>query len=420
MRSRSTGSIFSPPYVYKEGNPGAVQTWTGFGGKIGTVRTMSDVITPRFKERSKKGDVLNNYMSWREESCTTSVSSANMLYPPSLISEFTGSWMCLSQLGDFFAPNHIDWSAMPPINMDRLKALAGTSALGNVAAADVESLVELAELKKTIDMLRHPLENAHAFLDKLERRRRYTASYANSSRMQRSGFKAPTSNAAALSQLLAAEWLRLRYGIMPVVYTAQGIMKALGEGINLRQTARGKASDTTQGTYTRSVTNAQYSAQAEYLLTQEVKVRCGVLYSNELGFASRWGVAPHSLTSAMWELVPYSFVVDWLANIGDYIKAITPKPGVKHLASWTTVETTSTAIRNLTSFHANGGWQVSSAPHGADSLIIKTYERSPGNLMPSLAIDTPSIKKILDGNKRTLDLLSLLIGRLDYRRLTRK
>ena len=151
-------------------------------------------------------------------------------------------------------------------------------------------------------------------------------------------------------------------------------------------------------------------------MSRETKVRAGVLYSNDIGFLSRWGVAPHSLTSSAWELVPYSFVVDWLANVGNYIAALTPKPGVNFLSSWVTTEETLMVTRTLSSFVPGSGWTASSTPSGVDSYIIKTYVRNPGPLQPGLAIDVPSIKSILDGNKRTMDLLSLLISRLSYRK----
>jgi hypothetical protein len=48
------------------------------------------------------------------------------------------------------------------------------------------------------------------------------------------------------------------------------------------------------------------------------------------------GLRDQDIPVTVWELVPWSFVVDWFVNVGDWIQAVTPNPSVTVKGSWTT------------------------------------------------------------------------------------
>jgi hypothetical protein len=50
----------------------------------------------------------------------------------------------------------------------------------------------------------------------------------------------------------------------------------------------------------------------------------------------RMGLRLSDVPSALWELVPWSFVVDRFVSVGKWLDAITPKPNVRILGTWTT------------------------------------------------------------------------------------
>lgn len=63
----------------------------------------------------------------------------------------------------------------------------------------------------------------------------------------------------------------------------------------------------------------------------------------------------------VWDLTPYSFILDWFINMGDIISAHAPVPGVKALASWvTTVDTTvySSTVDNFSIAIYHGGYHL--------------------------------------------------------------
>lgn len=69
-------------------------------------------------------------------------------------------------------------------------------------------------------------------------------------------------------------------------------------------------------------------------------VRAGVLYnvafSTELAKKLALLGVDRPMSSA-WDLIPYSFIVDWFIGIGPFIASWEPKPGCNRLASWSVI-----------------------------------------------------------------------------------
>lgn len=70
-------------------------------------------------------------------------------------------------------------------------------------------------------------------------------------------------------------------------------------------------------------------------------MRAGVLTSIEVF----QGIAALGLTEpleSIWEMIPFSFILDWWFNIGKWIASWSPNIGIKTLASWVVVTDTTT------------------------------------------------------------------------------
>lgn len=62
--------------------------------------------------------------------------------------------------------------------------------------------------------------------------------------------------------------------------------------------------------------------------------------------AAIWGL--DSPIEAAWELVPFSFIIDWFTNIGDIIGALILNPGLTPLSSWVTETISHSVTRTAT------------------------------------------------------------------------
>jgi hypothetical protein len=94
----------------------------------------------------------------------------------------------------------------------------------------------------------------------------------------------------------------------------------------------------------------------------------------------------------IWEIIPFSFVVDWFANIGGLINALNPNPSYKTLGSWLVSTTTVTCYGTITVTLPD-----SSTNTGSFSIVRTIKERTPDVRESFLSFDANlSIPKLLD------------------------
>lgn len=164
---------------------------------------------------------------------------------------------------------------------DQLCSDAAAS-LYNAADGDFDLLTELAELNKTLGTL---AGIAKAFTTKKGLAKLYRS-------VQRGNRSKSSADGVLLGQ----------YGLMPLYYAAQDAQKAI-ENLNKRKFR-------TMKTETVKYSNGGLSASCQVRVTGHVRVS---------GLSSlRLNLNP---LRTGWELIPYSFVVDWVTNIGDTISA---------------------------------------------------------------------------------------------------
>lgn len=198
--------------------------------------------------------------------------------------------------------------------------LAVTEAFANIDISSMQALVTVAESGKTIDSMRAILYRAYKIL-------------RNVRKLNLSGVLKELSPAE-----LADRYMEARYAIRPLMIDARNIVGALQrERRHIRKTFIGVAADSVTSTATVTNVGSIYLTEIDISkqLAYTVSARAGVLCDVDIAASTIMGL--DQIAESLWELVPFSFIVDWFTNVGDLIAAYTPNAGVNQLASWVSV-----------------------------------------------------------------------------------
>lgn len=308
--------------------------------------TTDDIVTPNFHKLMLQGDIINNpYHN------TKIINDYGCIYLRRENAHAHGSlYTYTSKVLDVI---RIDTLASYPASMvqvpelsqseSALRSIALTRAWAKVSAASAESLVTIGESKKTVSM----------FISLFRRAARLLRGYRKKRRLFARGL-------ITLSSLLNA-WLEVRYGLRPIYYEVKAHIEALNETLNgtqrtcFRAFAEDEAKD--ERLETNSALGGYLSHVGKYKLSakRKITVSAGVLVEAAeqdrtlgLQIADNFGLFDISQTA--WELFPYSFVVDWFINVGDYIAAYSPKLDVNPVASWSVVTRESIQTVEMTDY----------------------------------------------------------------------
>lgn len=405
MRYRSRGALVdnaaTGSYSLCNGSSASypsTHAWLKDQGRAGTLEEMWDETVSRFQTRSKRGEVfVNRMIRSRESEIVVSRGAYGASYKNSCSGTSTKAWAF--QGGQI---NMLPHTA--PVTLRSkdtvAESLASTSALANVAGPEVMGLVTIAEFEKTMEMMRTPLGNLRLFLQRVARRRGRIA------------------KAKSLIDFISSEWLRYRYGIMPLVMEVQAAVKLLEDPTKpLRRTARGRqvveTKDSTYSDYSYgSSTTFGWKTRKTTTFNRVYSVRAGVLYQHKSDFSSNTGLRLSDIPSAAWELIPFSFVADWFVNLGDYIQAVTPKAGVEILATWQTRDMTlkyDVVASNVETWNnPSYTWVGTGKPEAHVIRTVESRTRSPG-ISASLALKARTIDfgQTLT-QKRVIDAIALV------------
>lgn len=112
---------------------------------------------------------------------------------------------------------------------------------------------------------------------------------------------------------ISSTWLSLTYGWLPLISDIHDFFEAMevaaGNDRGFTFTVRHGKSQVIP------ITSLWYTANA--IISQSVRLKCRMREHMSVG--TYWGI--NDPLSIAWELLPYSFVVDWFIPIGDYLSA---------------------------------------------------------------------------------------------------
>jgi hypothetical protein len=299
---------------------------------------MLDVVTPRFGSLKNSGVIVNNPMT---QTISKVIDKPFQVYICGRALHRHGespdyTWDEIGYLNtgqkNTSALAYITTNGLlpaPTLPKQDLIDLAVNKAWSNVSLTEVQTLASLGEARETVTSVVSIFKRLVKILKNIKK-----------------GEFARLANEISPRQL-ADRYMEARYAMRPLYYELKQYSAAFTKEtseILSRLTFRGHENYVDSVSEVVEVPNGDFhggdrSFFLELETTAECDVRAGVL--TELETESKlpaWGLT--DVLESAWELVPYSFIVDWFFNVGNTIAAFTPSYGLRPLASWSVVTTT--------------------------------------------------------------------------------
>lgn len=389
MRTRKTvtGS-FSDKFVRESRDRGCSTggwtSWTqnnvSWGGSV-TTKTVSDVLTPGFHAIKECGGflplnpfVVETHVETREPG-DAGVHTARPVSCSRTTREARGSAFHVL-LGE---PNRLSPPSVPE---------GAVGAVVNAAVADArqqawDALTFVKEWEQTRSMFSRSISRVSRSVD-------HAARFAK--RFKKNPYKA-----------FSEKWLELRFGWLPAIHDLNSAVDALSRERLTRTRGRGYQSIPFEETVSYVLDGGSYRAQFTEVIQGNHSVRGFAMADMSNPFISQTVRVDPLLTT--YEVIPFSFVVDYFIQVGTWLEATSPVSGGLDLGSCASVRTSYThqkfgmleAVSDLNTVRTGYG------PLGGINVSVERYERFPhGASLPSW---NPRINLT-----RATDLFALVTG----------
>lgn len=394
------------PYTFIYDGVPTVYDNMGSFDSVGRYNGMQDVVTANFQARSQNGEVIISPMfKWEYSMVHSPCRHKSEFYQAAPINKYSSyedfplayaTWGGSDQyIGSPTADEIFD-----PSDDNRNEAIA--KAWADVDVSEIQALASIGELPETVRWISSLFRRSISLIKMFNRKRGLLTAVKLSVKAM---------SKREIATLMAEFWLEYRYAFRPLVFEMHQAISAMRKSINKndRGTGRGykKVLDTSISNYQFNF--AYWSANASRNVKVTTHLRAGVLYQIEDDLHSLlavWGI--DQPLESIYELVPFSFIVDWFFNVGDVIAAWTDNTGLLPLGSWLTEEQLTTVDDKYydCTITPPAGYTIHGSPHIVSTGYHHYEEKAKRRIVnPSLSL-IPSVKFNLDLAK-TLDLAAI-------------
>jgi hypothetical protein len=365
---------------------------------------MWDTVTPNYKQRIAAGEIINNACTYTksEHSRSGDGYSHHTKTGGGTIYEQTGD---VSQVRTLYLSDGV-WDGLdPPIVEDQTKR-AKLLAIANIDSTPYAFGEDAGEIRETIKFLTNPMSS----LLKLSRSFKKKKTKSGIKGKEKFSPRNAAQTAQYRSKLLAETWLEYRFAASPLVRSLMDGLEAYSstlETLPPRLSARGKAIDTDK--VSGDLVNNGYTFERDR--TRTFNNKASILYevSNPIyDWKYRYGFRAKDLPTTLWQLLPYSFMIDRLFDVTHFCQGVInlTDPNVKILSACSRVKEDWEDNYRCSNMVASG-WSILMSGEIVTEKYFR-YNRIPWS--PSYSDTVPSITldELVNSATKLLDLTALV------------
>jgi hypothetical protein len=258
--------------------------------------------------------------------------------------------------------------------------------------------VALGEMAETVRMITNPLSSL----------RKGVASYLSVLKKRRSGFqRRPLKRRLHdANKMIADTWLEYSFGWKPLILDIRDAAKELVLLQSKASVSGSPVSGFGQATFRLPTTTGSLGVSmvgADIFSNTRATFGVSVKYTGWVGgegFSNRssldaLGFTPETFVPTVWELIPYSFLIDYFSNVGDLVSSMTTSTYGLRWTCRTQLEFTEseqeTSI-NVPKPNDPTTQVVLSPQHGKTTIRYQKWTRRSftGSLIPSFQVEVPT------------------------------
>ena len=301
---------------------------------------MYDTVTPGYRRKIAAGKVINNECEYIRNEIITEGSGIKV---SGLTSGSSKDATTKGPITRHYCGDRVNVDDLTTDQPDRM-ASAKFQALSRVDDTPYAFGEDVGELRETMRFLKNPLTSIFGLGKRFQKelRTRHHGKTRGDARTTKQKLTAAKHNADAAADL----WLSYRFALRPLVRSAHDAIEAALYRIEAspeRRTARGYSNweHSAHGAGTSGTSTNQYTYSKGYQIEKKWKAVIMYEVSNPCAAWQRdLGLRGKDFPHTMWQLMPYSFMVDRMVDIGGAIRGLTnlADPNVKILAGSVTIK----------------------------------------------------------------------------------
>lgn len=320
------------------------QRYSGYSGYADTQST--SVSVPNFKARSAAGEIFNNphskyYTKMKSVVISQTQGSDFDVKSGTISEEWAGNniifwyhgWVDTKKYIDFSVPLEVVRYLETQISVADMGQNAVNTAFGNMQQGEVELGAMLLEGRSTIAHLVSVITRLAGLIRAIKNK--------DISRLAPKTYRKMKDGLYGVSSgtwnLFEDAWMECRYAWIPLISDIQGVINIIGGNVVKRQTYRGKDKSEDYINVDASVTCAGAGVvKLRGLAYQLATSRAGVLAEKCFDAPNLQNIGFFNIATAVKEVIPFSFVLEWLVNLSGLLYTLNPNPLLRPRAAWLT------------------------------------------------------------------------------------